>query len=139
MLKIINEFKTFIARGNALDLAVWIIIGAAFWKIVNSLVDDIIMPPIGVIIWGVDFSELKLVLKNAVVEWDAILTPAVTLNYWLFINNIVNFLIIMFSIFMMLKIINNIFRKEEKKEWKKVSPTKDQELLTEIRDLLKNK
>lgn len=136
MFKIVEEFKNFISRGNALDLAVWVIIGAAFWKIVSSLVDDIIMPPLWILIWWVDFSDLKFILKNAVIEGDKIIEPAVSINYWLFINNIVSFLIIMFSIFIMLKVVNKLFhKKEEVPTW----PTKDQELLSEIRDIIKEK
>ena len=137
MLKIIDEFKTFISRGNALDMAVWVIIGASFWTIVNSLVNDIIMPPLWILIGGVDFSDLKFTLKDAVIDSANNITPAVTINYWTFINNIVSFLIIMFSIFIMLKVVNKIFHAKEQKA-EKPKATKDQELLTEIRDILKN-
>lgn len=134
MLKIINEFKEFISRWNALDMAVWIIIWAAFWKIVSSLVDDIIMPPIWVLIGWVDFSSLKITLKSAVMDWTTVVTPAVTINYWMFINTLISFIIIMLAVFLLLKVVNNIFRKKDAAPAK---PTKDQELLTEIRDLLK--
>ena len=136
MSKILNEFKAFISRWNALDMAVWVIIGAAFWKIVSSLVDDIIMPPLWVIIGWVDFSNLKIVLKDAVADGTNIVTPEVAISYGLFINTLVNFLIIMFAIFLMLKVVNQIAKK---KETAPAWPTKDQELLTEIRDILKKK
>ena len=100
---IIKEFKEFAVKGNAVDMAVGIIVGAAFGKIVNSLVNDIIMPPIGVIVGGTDFSNLKLVLKAAVAD-----KPEVTLNYGLFINNLINFLIVGFSIFLVVKGINHL-------------------------------
>jgi large conductance mechanosensitive channel len=102
-MSIINEFKEFAVKGNAIDMAVGIIVGAAFGKIVNSLVSDVIMPPIGVLVGGTDFSNLKLVLKAAVAD-----KPEVTLNYGLFINNLINFLIVAFSIFLVVKGMNHI-------------------------------
>lgn len=135
--KFINEFKEFALKGNVLDLAIGVIIGGAFNKIVSSLVNDIIMPPIAAITGGVDFKDLTYVLKPAVGE-DA---AAVTLNYGSFIQNIVDFLIIGLSIFIFIKVISKLNRKKEevveepKTEEQKL--TVDQELLTEIRDLLK--
>jgi large conductance mechanosensitive channel len=102
-MKIVKEFKEFAVKGNAMDMAIGIIIGAAFGKIVNSLVNDIIMPPIGVLVGGVDFSNLKIVLKAAVAD-----KPEVALNYGLFINNLISFLIIAFSIFLVIKGINSL-------------------------------
>lgn len=132
----INEFKEFALKGNVLDLAIGVIIGGAFNKIVSSLVSDIIMPPIGAITGGVDFKDLVYTLKPAVGE-----TPAVTLNYGAFIQNVVDFLIIAFSIFIFVKVITKLNRKKEevKEEPAAEEPklTVDQELLIEIRDLLK--
>ena len=110
-MSIISEFKEFAVKGNAVDMAVGIIIGAAFGKIINSLVSDIIMPPIGVVLGGVDFSSLAVTLKAATLT-----APAVTLKYGAFINNVVDFLIVAFSIFMVVKGINMLKRKEEKKK-----------------------
>lgn len=134
--KFLSEFKEFALRGNVLDLAIGVIIGGAFNKIVSSLVQDIIMPPIGAITGGVDFKDLVYVLKPAVGE-----TPAVTLNYGSFIQNVVDFLIIALSIFIFIKVVTKLNRKnEEVKEEPVVEEPKltvEQELLTEIRDLLK--
>jgi large conductance mechanosensitive channel len=102
-MSIIKEFKEFAVKGNAIDMAVGIIVGAAFGKIVNSLVNDVIMPPIGVLVGGTDFSNLKWVLKAAVAD-----KPEVTLNYGLFINNLINFMIVAFSIFLVVKGINHL-------------------------------
>lgn len=124
-----KEFKEFISRGNAIDLAVGVIIGGAFGKIVNSLVDNIIMPSLGLLLGRINFENLKLVLKKA--EGN---TPELAITYGVFIQNIVNFLIISFVIFLMVKAMNNLRKKEETTN---VLPTVDQQLLTEIRDLLK--
>lgn len=124
-----KEFKEFISKGNVLDLAVGVIVGGAFGKIVTSLVDDIIMPIIGLIIGGIDFSGLSLKIGEA------------TVKYGMFIQNIVNFLIIAFSIFLVVKAVNKMRRIKPEKEEPSVEPKKSNEeiLLTEIRDLLKNK
>ena len=124
-----KEFKEFISKGNVLDLAVGVIVGGAFGKIVTSLVDDIIMPIIGLIIGGIDFSGLSLKIGEA------------TVKYGMFIQNIVNFLIIAFSIFLVVKAVNKMRRIKLEKEEPPVEPKKSNEeiLLTEIRDLLKNK
>ena len=131
----LKEFKAFISKGNVLDLAIGVIIGAAFGKIVSSLVNDVIMPIIGLILGNINFKELKIVLKEANND-----IPASTLNYGLFIQNIIDFLIIAFIIFIFVKLYRKT-KKEDKKEPKQEVPTltKDQELLIEIRDLLKNK
>ena len=124
-----KEFKEFISKGNVLDLAVGVIVGGAFGKIVTSLVDDIIMPIIGLIIGGIDFSGLSLKIGEA------------TVKYGMFIQNIVNFLIIAFYIFLVVKAVNKMRRIKPEKEEPPVEPKKSNEeiLLTEIRDLLKNK
>ncbi|GAB1369955.1 large-conductance mechanosensitive channel protein MscL [Candidatus Kapaibacterium sp.] len=131
-MSVVSEFKTFISRGNVVDMAVGVIIGGAFGKIVSSLVADVIMPPIGLILGSVNFKDLSLVLKEAVGE-----TPAVTLNYGLFIQNIVDFVIIAFAIFMFIKVINQFKKKEEEQPAAPVAPPRQEVLLEEIRDLLK--
>ncbi|EKB17756.1 MULTISPECIES: large-conductance mechanosensitive channel protein MscL [Aeromonas] len=133
-MSLIQEFKAFAARGNVIDMAVGIIIGAAFGKIVSSFVGDVIMPPIGLILGGVDFSDLAVTLKAA--EGT---TPAVVIAYGKFIQTIIDFLIISFAIFMGLKAINTLKKKQEEEAAAPAGPTKDQELLTEIRDLLKSR
>ncbi len=133
---IVKEFKTFAMRGNVIDMAVGIIIGAAFGKIVSSLVIDVIMPPIGLILGGVDFSSLSVVLQNAVMEGDQVISEAVTLNYGVFINTVIEFLIIAFAIFLVVRTMNNLKKKEEPAPAADPGPT-EKELLSEIRDLLK--
>jgi len=130
----IREFKEFAMRGNVVDLAVGVVIGGAFGKIVSSVVADVIMPPIGVMLGGVDFTELKLVLKEAVGE-----APAVTLNYGSFIQTCIDFLIIAFAIFLLVKGINSLKRKEAEAPPAPPAPSAEEVLLTEIRDLLKNR
>lgn len=133
-MKLLDEFKAFAMRGNVVDLAVAVIIGGAFGKIVSSFVNDILMPPIGILLGGLDFKDLSYTMKAAVGE-----TPAVTLNYGMFIQNVVDFLIIAFAIFMAIKAMTSFKKKEEEAPAAPPAPTKDQELLSEIRDLLKNK
>jgi large conductance mechanosensitive channel len=131
-MSMIKEFKEFAIKGNMIDMAVGIIIGAAFGKIVSSLVKDVIMPPLGILIGGVDFKDLAVTLKDA--AGDA---PAVTLNYGMFIQTCVDFLIVAFAIFMAVKVINALKKKEEAKPAEPPKPSREEELLTEIRDLLK--
>ncbi|AUD58016.1 large-conductance mechanosensitive channel protein MscL [Shewanella sp. NKUCC05_KAH] len=131
-MSLIKEFKAFASRGNVIDMAVGIIIGAAFGKIVSSFVADVIMPPIGIILGGVNFSDLSIVLQAA--QGDA---PSVVIAYGKFIQTIIDFTIIAFAIFMGLKAINTLKRKEEDAPKAPPAPTKEEELLSEIRDLLK--
>jgi large conductance mechanosensitive channel len=131
-MSVIKEFKEFAMRGNVIDLAIGIVIGAAFGKIVTSLVADIIMPPLGLLIGGVNFTDLKVVLKAAV---DA--NPAVTLNYGNFLQVIFDFLIVAFAIFLLVKGINRFKKKEEAKPAAPAAPSNEEKLLMEIRDLLK--
>lgn len=131
-MKIINEFKAFAMKGNVIDMAVGIIIGVAFGRIVTSTVNDIIMPVIGLLVGGVNFSDLKFTLKAAVGE-----SAAVTLNYGNFIQASFDFLIVAFAIFMVIKIISAAKKKEEAAPPAPAEPTKEEVLLTEIRDLLK--
>ena len=129
-----KEFKEFIMRGNVLDLAVGIIIGAAFGKIVTSLVNDVIMPPIGVLVGGVNFTDLSITIKEAVGD-----AAAVTINYGNFIQVIFDFLIIAAAIFALVKVINSMKRKEEESPSAPPAPSKEEVLLSEIRDILKSK
>ncbi|MBT4315076.1 MAG: large-conductance mechanosensitive channel protein MscL [Candidatus Magasanikbacteria bacterium] len=125
----LQEFKKFAIKGNAMDMAVGIVIGAAFGKIVSSFVADIIMPPIGVLLGGVDFSSLVVTLKSATEGAEA-----VTLNYGLFINSIIDFIIIAFAIFIVVKQIGKLKKKEEEKP---AEPSEEILLLREMRDSLK--
>jgi large conductance mechanosensitive channel len=129
----LKEFKDFAVKGNVVDMAIGIIIGGAFGKIVSSFVSDVIMPPIGLLLGGIDFSRFSLVLKRASEG-----TEAVTLNYGTFVNTVVDFLIIALSIFLVIKQLNRLKKKEEKKEEKKpAEPSEEILLLREIRDSLK--
>jgi len=134
---ILKEFKAFALKGNVIDLAVGFIVGGAFGKIVSSLVNDVVMPPIGILIGGVDFSDLSITLKHAAVDDAGKAIPAVTLNYGTFINNIIDFLIIAGSIFLVVKAMNALKRKEEAAPAPAPEPPKDVQLLSEIRDILK--
>lgn len=150
MGKFLTEFKQFAVKGNAIDMAVGVIIGGAFGKIVTSIVNDLIMPPIGVIIGGVDFKDLKWVMKEAVPEQldeaGNVVQKAVaevTLNYGAFIQNVIDFLIIAFCVFMLVKFITKLTTKKKAEEPAAPpappAPSAEEKLLTEIRDLLKEK
>lgn len=140
MGKFIEEFKKFAMRGNVVDMAVGVIIGGAFGKIVTSVVNDLVMPVLGVLVGGVNFTDLKLTLKEAVMDGETVVSPAVTLNYGNFLQSTFDFLIIAFSIFMFIKLINKLSRKkEEAQPATPPAPPADVQLLTEIRDLLKEK
>lgn len=129
-MSMIKEFKEFAMRGNVVDLAVGIIIGAAFGKIVTSLVNDVLMPPIGIIIGGVDFSSLAVTLKDAAAGG-----AAVVIRYGIFINAIIDFVIVAFAIFLLIRAINSFKKKEEAAP---SAPPRQEVLLAEIRDLLKS-
>ena len=137
----LQDFKDFAMKGNVVDMAVGVIIGGAFGKIVTSIVNNIIMPPVGVITGGVDFTDLKVTLKEAVVEGEEVVSEAVTLNYGQFIQDVVDFLIIAFCIFLMVKGIAKLNRKKEEAPAPEPDPKPiyEEVLLTEIRDLLKKK
>lgn len=131
----LKEFKEFAMKGNVIDLAVAVVIGGAFGKIVTSFVNDVIMPPIGLLMGGVDFSDLKVILKTATEEAEA-----VTLNYGTFVNTVIDFVIVAFAIFMVIKGINAAKKKKEAAPPPPPpGPTKEETLLTEIRDLLAKK
>jgi len=136
-MKIVKEFREFAMKGNVMDIAVGIIIGAAFGKIVTSLVNDVIMPPIGVLVGGVDFTSLKINLVNASVNEAGNAIEAVTINYGNFLQTTVDFLIVAFAIFIVVKLMNRLKKKEEEKPTAPPAPSKEEALLAEIRDLLK--
>lgn len=125
-MKMVDEFKAFAMKGNVVDMAVGIIIGAAFGKIVTSLVADVIMPPIGLLVGGIDFSNLSISLTNEVV-----------IKYGIFLNTVIDFMIVAFAIFMMIKALNRLKKKEEAKPAEIQKPSEEVLLLTQIRDLLK--
>lgn len=129
-----GEFKEFISRGSVIDLAVGIIVGGAFTSIVNSLVNDIVMPFVGWLIGGIDFSDLKLVITPATEE-----TAEAAIRYGSFIQNVVNFLLVAFVVFLMIRIINKFRRKKAEAPKAPPAPSREELLLTEIRDLLKAK
>lgn len=131
-MSMLKEFKQFAMRGNVVDMAVGIIIGGAFGKIVSSFVSDVIMPPIGVLLGGVDFSNLSITIKDATET-----APAVILSYGKFINTIIDFIIIAFAIFTVIKGMNSLKKKKEAVPAPPPAPPADVQLLTEIRDLLK--
>jgi large conductance mechanosensitive channel len=132
-MKIIHEFRSFAMRGNVIDMAVGIIIGAAFGRIVSSVVNDIIMPPIGLLIGGVNFSDLKLILKDKTAD-----IPAVSINYGNFLQVTFDFVIVALVIFLFIKGINSARRKHELEPPSPPAPNREESLLIEIRDLLKN-
>ena len=137
-----KEFKEFAVKGNVMDMAIGVIIGGAFGKIVTSLVNDLLMPLVGALIGNVDFTTLSVTLREAVMNGEEVVKEAVTLNYGNFIQTTVDFLIIAFCIFLMLKGINKLNKKKEEPAPAPApdpEPTAEEKLLTEIRDLLKEK
>lgn len=134
---LIKEFKEFAVKGNVVDLAVAVIIGGAFGKIVSSFVNDIVMPPLGVVLGGVDFKDLAITLREAYTTADGVEMAAVVLSYGNFIQNVVDFLIIAFVIFMAIRAMNSFKKKEEAAPAPPAAPPKSEQLLEEIRDLLK--
>lgn len=138
MSKFLSDFRDFAMRGNVVDMAVGVIIGGAFGKIVTSLVNDIIMPGIGVLTGGTNFSEYKFVIKDAVTQGEEVITPEVAISWGSFVQTIVDFLIIAFCIFVAIRVMQNLRRKKEVEEAAAPAPAgpTQEELLTEIRDLL---
>lgn len=140
-----KEFKAFILKGNVLDLAVAVIIAGAFKAIVTSFVKDVLMPPIGLLLGGVDFADLKIILKEgseAVMSGDQVVTAAVSevaMSYGVFINTVIDFVIIGFAIFMIIKAYQKTQKKEEEAPAAPPAPSKEEVLLGEIRDILKEK
>lgn len=133
-MSLASEFKEFAMRGNVVDLAVGIVIGGAFGKIVSSFVGDVLMPPIGLLLGGVDFSDLAITLKDPVGA-----APAVLWSYGRFVQTILDFMIVAFAIFMLIKGMNTLKKKEEAKAAEPAKPSAEEVLLTEIRDLLKTR
>jgi large conductance mechanosensitive channel len=141
----LKEFKSLAMKGNVLDLAVAVIIGSAFGKIITSFVNDVLMPPIGLLLGNRDFGNMRIILKqakDAVMEGDQIVTPAiaeVSVKYGAFVNTVLDFIIVAFAIFMVIKAYNRLKKKEEAKPTAPPAPTKEEVLLAEIRDILKEK
>ena len=135
----LQEFKEFAMKGNVVDMAVGVIIGGAFGKIVSSLVADVVMPPIGVILGGVDFSDLAVTIKEASKNAAGVDVPAVVISYGKFIQTLIDFTIIAAAIFLIIKILYSFKKKAEEAPAAPPAPTNEEILLTEIRDLLKNK
>ncbi len=133
-MSFLSEFKEFVARGNVMDLAVGVVIGAAFGKIVSSLVDNIIMPPIGYVIGGIDFSELVVKIGTPVADAKGVVSGGAVIKYGAFLNTIIQFAIIAFTIFLVIKLINRLM---PKKAPEPTGPPPEVQLLTEIRDTLK--
>lgn len=139
-MKFLDEFKAFAMKGNVVDMAVGVIIGGAFGKIVSSLVADVFMPVIGLLVGGINFTDMKVTLKDAVPAADgAEAVAAVTLNYGQFLQNLFDFIIIAFCIFLFIKAINVFNKKKEEAPAAPPAPSAEEKLLAEIRDLLKNK
>lgn len=138
-MSLVKEFKAFAMRGNVVDMAVGIIIGGAFGRIVTSLVNDVIMPPIGMLLGNVDFSRLAIVLKKASVDAAGAPVDAVTVGYGAFINTIINFLIVALAIFMMIKAINATKKKEQAAPAAPPHPSAEEKILVQIRDILRSK
>ena len=134
---ILKEFKQFAMRGNVIDMAVGIVIGSAFGKVVTSLVNDIIMPPIGLLLNGVNFTDLKITIKEATTDATGQAVNAITLNWGSFVQFIIDFLIIAFTVFILIKAMNRLKKKQEEVPPMPPAPSKTEELLSEIRDLLK--
>ena len=137
----LQDFKAFAMKGNVVDMAVGVIIGGAFGKIVSSVVADVIMPPIGLLVGGVNFTDLKWVLKPAVMQDGQEVAAAVTLNYGNFLQVTFDFLVIAFSVFLFVRLLSRLNRKQEKPAAPAAppAPSKEEQLLTEIRDLLKER
>jgi len=135
----LSEFKAFAMRGNVVDLAVGVVIGGAFGKIVGALVEQVIMPPLGLLIGGVDFSAWKITLRDAGVDAAGAVVPAVYLGIGAFLNTIVQFVIIAFAIFLVIKAMNRVARKQEAAPAAPPAPSAEVVLLTEIRDLLRSR
>jgi large conductance mechanosensitive channel len=134
---LVSEFKQFIQRGNVIDLAVGVVIGGAFGKIVTSLVNDIIMPPIGILLSGVNFKDIQYIIKQASIDGAGNAIPAVSINIGNFIQILIEFLIVAFAIFMVVKGINRMKKAKEEAPAAPPAPTREEQLLAEIRDLLK--
>lgn len=138
-MSLLKEFREFAMRGNVIDMAVGVIIGGAFGKIISSLVADVIMPPVGALIGGVNFSDLSVTLKEAVFTDGVETAPAVVLSYGNFLQTTLDFLIVAFCVFMFIKVINSFKKKEEAAPSIPPAPSNEEVLLTEIRNILKEK
>ena len=139
-MKVLSEFRDFAMKGNVIDLAVGIIMGGAFGKIISSLVSDVLMPPLGLLIGGVDFTDLRITLKHQILDTTGkIINPGVSLNYGKFLQSAIDFTLVALAIFMLIQAINRIKRKQTITEAQPAGPSKEEGLLMEIRDILKTK
>ena len=137
--KFLTEFKEFAMRGNVVDMAVGIVIGGAFGKIISSFVGDILMPVLGLVTGGVDFSQMRWVMKDEVLDAAGeVVTPAVSMNYGMLVQNVFDFVIVAFCIFCVIKFMNNLKKKEEAAPAEPAKPSEEVQLLTDIKELLKN-
>lgn len=138
-LTLAQEFRAFISRGNVIDLAIGVIIGGAFGNIVNSIVNDLALPLVGLVVGGINFKDIKILLKDGYLDSAGNQIPAITLNVGNFLQNVITFLIIAIAIFFMVKLINRLHRENKQEEKKVKEEAKEVKLLEEIRDLLKGK
>jgi len=139
-MKVLSEFRDFAMKGNVIDLAVGIIMGGAFGKIISSLVSDVLMPPLGLLIGGVDFTDLRITLKHQILDATGkIINPGVSLNYGKFLQSAIDFTLVALAIFMLIQAINRIKRKQTIAEAQPADASKEEGLLMEIRDILKTK
>lgn len=138
-MSLVKEFKAFAMRGNVVDMAVGIIIGGAFGKVVSSMVNDVIMPPIGMLLGNVDFSQMAIMLKKESIDAAGSKIPGVTLGYGMFVNTIVNFFIVALAIFVVIKLMNAAKKKEEAAPAAPPPPSAEEKILTEIRDILRSR
>lgn len=137
-MSVLSEFKEFAVRGNVIDLAVGVVIGASFGKIVTALVDNVIMPPLGLLIGGIDFADWEIMLRRETVDAAGETIPAVTIGIGIFLNTMVQFVIVAFAIFLLVKVINRLKRKQAEAPAEAPPPAEDVLLLREIRDALKS-
>ncbi len=136
-MSFLSEFRDFAMRGNVIDLAVGIVIGGAFGKIVSAVVDKILMPPIGLLMGGIDFADKKFVIQTAILEGDKIVRPEVAIGYGEFINTLIQFIIVAWALFLVIKTMNRLKRKQAEVPAAAPEPSEDVLLLREIRDLLR--
>ena len=139
-MNVLKEFRDFAMKGNVIDLAIGIIMGGAFGKIISSLVTDVLMPPLGILIGGVNFTDLRITLKHQILDATGlIINPAVSLNYGKFLQSAIDFTLVALAIFMLIQAINRLKRKQAVSEVAPNEPTREESLLGEIRDILKSK
>jgi large conductance mechanosensitive channel len=139
-MKVLKEFRDFAMKGNVIDLAIGIIMGSAFGRIISSLVTDVLMPPLGLLIGGVDFTDLRITMKHQILDATGrIINPGVSLNYGKFLQSAIDFTLVALAIFMLVQALNRLKRKQAISEAAPVAPSREENLLSEIRDILKSK